>query len=43
MEAKSFRADAPVIIKGMECINKSYPGFITDFLGVGGKLEINNQ
>jgi 3-phosphoshikimate 1-carboxyvinyltransferase len=31
---------SPVIIEGMECINKSYPGFIDDYVKVGGKLKI---
>jgi 3-phosphoshikimate 1-carboxyvinyltransferase len=30
----------PVIIEGMECINKSYPGFIDDFKSLGGNLKL---
>ncbi|MGD0582025.1 MAG: 3-phosphoshikimate 1-carboxyvinyltransferase [Bacteroidales bacterium] len=32
--------DSPVIIDGIESINKSYPGFIHDFNSTGGKIEI---
>jgi len=31
---------SPVQIDGMECINKSYPGFIDDFRKLGGKVRI---
>jgi 3-phosphoshikimate 1-carboxyvinyltransferase len=30
----------PVVIGGMECINKSYPGFIDDYVKLGGILRI---
>jgi 3-phosphoshikimate 1-carboxyvinyltransferase len=33
-------SDSPVIIDGMECINKSYPGFIDDFVALGGKVSL---
>jgi len=36
----SMLSDSPVVINRMECINKSYPGFIKDFNSIGGKLEI---
>jgi 3-phosphoshikimate 1-carboxyvinyltransferase len=36
----SFLSNAPVLINGMECINKSYPGFINDFIKLGGKITL---
>jgi 3-phosphoshikimate 1-carboxyvinyltransferase len=42
LAVSSLLSDSPVIINGMECINKSYPGFIKDFNSIGGKLEIIN-
>jgi 3-phosphoshikimate 1-carboxyvinyltransferase len=30
----------PVLIEGMECINKSYPGFTDDFIKLGGNLKL---
>jgi 3-phosphoshikimate 1-carboxyvinyltransferase len=40
LAVSALLSDSPVTIKGMECINKSYPGFIKDFNSIGGKLEI---
>jgi 3-phosphoshikimate 1-carboxyvinyltransferase len=31
---------SPVLIEGMECINKSYPGFSDDFKSLGGNLKL---
>jgi 3-phosphoshikimate 1-carboxyvinyltransferase len=32
--------DSPVIVDGMESINKSYPGFIDDYQSIGAKIKI---
>jgi 3-phosphoshikimate 1-carboxyvinyltransferase len=39
MTAASLISNAPVIIDGMECINKSYPDFIGDFMKLGGETK----
>jgi 3-phosphoshikimate 1-carboxyvinyltransferase len=31
---------SPVIIDGMECVNKSYPNFMDDFKKLGGKIKL---
>ncbi len=36
----ALSSEAPVIIKGAEAVNKSYPGFFDDFRSLGGKFEI---
>ena len=36
----SCGADGPVIITGAEAVKKSYPDFFTDFVKLGGKIEI---
>jgi 3-phosphoshikimate 1-carboxyvinyltransferase len=36
----SFICNSPVIIDGMECINKSYPQFIDDFKTLGGNIKL---
>ena len=36
----SCRADGPVVITGAEAVKKSYPDFFTDFVKLGGKIEI---
>jgi 3-phosphoshikimate 1-carboxyvinyltransferase len=36
----SFKSKSPVCINGMECINKSYPGFINDLTKLGGNITI---
>jgi len=33
-------SNKPVIIEGMDCINKSYPQFTADFVTLGGKLKL---
>jgi len=33
-------SEKPVYIEGMECINKSYPGFTADFIKLGGNLKM---
>lgn len=38
--AASCRADGPVVITGAEAVKKSYPDFFTDFVKLGGKIEI---
>lgn len=35
-------ATAPVIIRGAECVNKSYPTFFDDFRKLGGKCSVIN-
>jgi 3-phosphoshikimate 1-carboxyvinyltransferase len=35
----SLLCKSPVIIDGIECINKSYPDFLTDFKNLGGKIR----
>ena len=35
-------ASAPVIIRGAECVNKSYPTFFDDFEKLGGKYSVIN-
>ena len=32
----ALRADGPTIIRGIECINKSYPDFVRDIVSIGG-------
>ena len=36
----SCRADGPIVITGAEAVKKSYPDFFTDFVKLGGKIEI---
>jgi 3-phosphoshikimate 1-carboxyvinyltransferase len=36
----SLMSKTPVYINGMECINKSYPGFIGDFIKLGGRITL---
>lgn len=36
----SQRATAPVIIKGAECVSKSYPNFFEDFNSLGGITDV---
>jgi 3-phosphoshikimate 1-carboxyvinyltransferase len=36
----AFKSKSPVYISGMECINKSYPGFINDFINLGGNITL---
>lgn len=38
--AASCRADGPIAITGAEAVKKSYPDFFTDFVKLGGKIEI---
>jgi len=40
LTSASLISRAPVIVDGMECINKSYPDFINDFCKLGGKIKI---
>jgi 3-phosphoshikimate 1-carboxyvinyltransferase len=39
LASASFISKSPVIIDGMECINKSYPDFIDDFKNLGGVIK----
>jgi 3-phosphoshikimate 1-carboxyvinyltransferase len=39
LAAAALLCDSPVVINGMECINKSYPRFIDDYRKIGGKIE----
>jgi 3-phosphoshikimate 1-carboxyvinyltransferase len=36
----AYKSKSPVYINGMECINKSYPGFIKDFINLGGNITL---
>ncbi len=36
----ALSSEAPVIIKGAEAVNKSYPRFFEDYKSLGGKFEI---
>ncbi len=36
----ALSSDSPVIIKGAEAVNKSYPRFFEDFKSLGGRFEI---
>jgi 3-phosphoshikimate 1-carboxyvinyltransferase len=40
LTSASLICKKPVIVDGMECINKSYPDFINDFGKLGGKIKI---
>ena len=40
LTSASIISKSPVIVDGMECINKSYPDFINDFKKLGGKIKI---
>lgn len=37
------KAKAPYIVKGFECIQKSYPKFLEDYQKIGGKFEIMEE
>lgn len=37
----SLLSDSTITINGIECINKSYPGFVDDFNSVGGRIKRN--
>jgi 3-phosphoshikimate 1-carboxyvinyltransferase len=39
LASASLISKSPVIIDGMECINKSYPDFIADFKNLGGLIK----
>jgi len=39
LASASLISKRPVIISGMECINKSYPEFIEDFIKLGGQVK----
>lgn len=36
----ALSSDSPVIIKGAEAVNKSYPRFFEDYKALGGKFEV---
>ena len=40
LTSASLISNSPIIIDGMECINKSYPRFIDDFKKLGGKTKL---
>ncbi|HVN59356.1 MAG TPA: 3-phosphoshikimate 1-carboxyvinyltransferase [Bacteroidales bacterium] len=42
LASSAVLCDSEVIVEGMECINKSYPGFVDDFRKLGGKVVISN-
>jgi 3-phosphoshikimate 1-carboxyvinyltransferase len=39
LASAALLSDSPVFIDGMECINKSYPGFLTDYQKLGGEIK----
>lgn len=39
----SVISEAPVVIEGYECVNKSYPGFADDFRKLGGTMILTNK
>lgn len=39
----ALSSDSPVIIRGAEAVNKSYPRFFEDYKALGGKFEIIDQ
>ena len=39
----ALSSDSPVIIRGAEAVNKSYPRFFEDYKSLGGKFEIIGQ
>lgn len=40
MAVASAKCSAPLVIKGAECVSKSYPNFWEDFKALGGKFEV---
>lgn len=40
LAASAILCESPVIIEGMECINKSYPGFVDDYRSLGGRIKL---
>lgn len=40
LASASLICNSPVIIDGMECVNKSYPDFMDDFKKLGGKIKL---
>ena len=40
LASAALLSGSPVIIDGMECINKSYPHFIDDYQKLGGKIKL---
>ena len=39
----ALSSDSPVVIRGAEAVNKSYPRFFEDYRALGGKFEIISQ
>ena len=39
LAAAAAIADGPITVHGMECIRKSWPGFVNTYLALGGKAE----
>ena len=39
LSALALRASSPVVIRGAECVDKSYPSFFEDLGQVGGKID----
>jgi len=40
LAVSALLCESPVIIEGMECINKSYPGFVNDYRSLGGTIKL---
>jgi 3-phosphoshikimate 1-carboxyvinyltransferase len=40
LATSSLLCENAVVIENMECINKSYPGFVNDFTKLGGKISL---
>lgn len=38
--ATSQYCTAPVVLRGAECVSKSYPNFFADLKGLGGKIDV---
>ena len=39
LAAAAAIADGPITVHGMECIRKSWPGFVNTYRELGGKAE----
>jgi 3-phosphoshikimate 1-carboxyvinyltransferase len=40
LAAAALLCNSPVVIDGIECVNKSYPEFVNDFGKIGGKIKL---
>ena len=39
LAAAALISDAPITVHGVECLNKSWPGFLATYRALGGKAE----